>query len=93
MPNATRLLLVEDDPNLGTILHEYLTLKGYEATLARDGAEGWNCFTTDQFDLCILDVMLPKMDGFALAERIRANVVAPDEGNASKASSDRSSAV
>ena len=71
MSNAIRLLLVEDDPNLGTILQEYLTLKGYEATLARDGMAGWDCFREGTFDLCILDVMLPKQDGFTLAKRIR----------------------
>ncbi|MEL6535491.1 MAG: response regulator transcription factor [Bacteroidota bacterium] len=71
MAEATKLLVVEDDPNLGSILHEYLTLKGYEATLARDGEAGWERFQQDTFDLCVLDVMLPKMDGFSLAEKIR----------------------
>ncbi|HAA13475.1 MAG TPA: DNA-binding response regulator [Cytophagales bacterium] len=71
MAESTKLLLVEDDPNLGSILHEYLTLKGYSATLARDGQAGWERFLSDPYDLCILDVMLPKMDGFTLAEKIR----------------------
>ena len=71
MAEAMKLLVVEDDPNLGQILREYLSLKGYEATLARDGEEGWTCFKAEKFDLCILDVMLPKLDGYGLAERIR----------------------
>lgn len=71
MDNPTRLLLVEDDPNLGSILHEYLSLKGYDATLARDGLEGWEKFKAGKFDMCILDVMLPKQDGFSLAKKIR----------------------
>ncbi len=67
------ILLVEDDPNLGDILQEYLHFKGYKATLCKDGIEGYYTFQkNDYFDMCILDVMLPRMDGFALAEKIRA---------------------
>ena len=67
-----KLLIVEDDPNLGEILSEYLGLKGYETTLKRDGEEGENAFKEQDFDLCILDLMMPKKDGFSLAKEIRA---------------------
>jgi DNA-binding response OmpR family regulator len=69
---ATRILLVEDDPNLGQILKEYLDLKGYQATLARDGEQGFQSFRQQPYDLCIFDVMLPKKDGFSLAREVRA---------------------
>lgn len=73
-----RILLVEDDPNLGVVLEEYLRLKGYEVTLAQDGEAGWNSFIDRAADLCILDVMMPKKDGFTLAKEIRArNAVVP----------------
>ncbi|MFK7951211.1 MAG: response regulator transcription factor [Ekhidna sp.] len=66
-----KLLLVEDDPNLGEILSEYLNLKGYETKLERDGEAGEKAFKANQFDLCILDLMMPKKDGFTLAQDIR----------------------
>ena len=49
-----KLLLVEDDLNLGQILNEYLMLKGYETKLCRDGEEGLNAFKRESFDLCLL---------------------------------------
>ena len=67
-----RLLIVEDDPNLGEILSEYLSLKGYDTTLKRDGEEGETAFKEGTFDLCILDLMMPKKDGFSLAKEIRS---------------------
>ncbi len=67
-----RLLIVEDDPNLGEILSEYLSLKGFETTLKRDGEEGGVAFKEDKYDLCILDLMMPKKDGFSLAKEIRS---------------------
>jgi len=67
-----RLLIVEDDPNLGEILSEYLDLKGFETTLKRDGEEGEDAFKEGTFDLCILDLMMPKKDGFSLAKEIRS---------------------
>ncbi len=70
--NKTNLLLVEDDPNLGDILQEYLSLKGFSTQLCKDGEEGFDAFNKDHFDMCILDVMLPIMDGFSLAKKIRA---------------------
>jgi DNA-binding response OmpR family regulator len=66
-----KILLVEDDLNLGQILNEYLDLKGYETTLCRDGEEGVLAFKRDQFHLCLFDVMLPKKDGFSMAKEIR----------------------
>ncbi|KOF02938.1 DNA-binding response OmpR family regulator [Roseivirga ehrenbergii] len=66
-----KILLVEDDPNLGQILNEYLSLKGYETKLCRDGEEGVKAFKREAFDLCLFDVMLPKKDGFSMAKEIR----------------------
>lgn len=66
-----KVLIVEDDPNLGQILSEYLGIKGVDATLCKDGEEGFSSYKTGVFDLCILDVMMPKKDGFTLAKEIR----------------------
>ncbi len=66
-----KILLVEDDPNLGEILKEYLDIKGYKTTLSRDGYEGLQTFKKFKFDICILDIMMPKKDGFTLARDIR----------------------
>ena len=66
-----KLLIVEDDPNLGQILSEYLRIKGFDATLCKDGDEGLESFIAGTFDLCILDIMMPKKDGFTLAQEIR----------------------
>lgn len=65
------ILLVEDDANLGTLLQEYLTSKGYPTELAVDGMQGWQKFVDNQYDLCIFDVMMPKKDGFSLAKEVR----------------------
>lgn len=67
----TKILLVEDDTNLGTILQDYLQIKGYDPDLRRDGEEGLSAFQRNTYDLCLLDVMMPKMDGFELAREIR----------------------
>ena len=67
-----KILLVEDDPNLGFVIKDNLCQKGYEVTLCADGEEGQRSFMLMSFDLCILDVMLPKKDGFALAQYIRS---------------------
>ncbi|MBX2841034.1 MAG: response regulator transcription factor [Flammeovirgaceae bacterium] len=69
--NKTKILLVEDDLNLGQILNEYLNVKGYETTLCRDGEQGFTAFKRDNYDLCIFDVMMPKVDGFTLADKVR----------------------
>ena len=66
-----KLLIVEDDLNLGQILKEYLEAKGFETHLCRDGEEGIKAFRDQHFDLCILDIMMPKKDGFTLAKEIR----------------------
>ena len=66
-----KILLVEDDPNFGNVLKNYLELQGYDVHLKRDGVEGLDAFQTKKHDLCILDVMMPKMDGFTLAQNIR----------------------
>ncbi len=66
-----KILLAEDDQNLGTLLQEYLTAKGHETSLATDGNDGIDKFMAEDFDMCILDVMMPKKDGFALAKEIR----------------------
>jgi DNA-binding response OmpR family regulator len=67
----TKILITEDDPNLGQILSEYLTLKGYQTVLCPDGEVGLKTFREQKFDLCILDLMMPKKDGFTLASDIR----------------------
>lgn len=66
-----KILLVEDDPNFGSILKDYLTMNDFEVTLAKNGMEGFEKFKKDTFDLCILDVMMPYKDGFTLAREIR----------------------
>ena len=66
-----RILLVEDDPNFGTVLKEYLSINNYEVVLAKNGMEGFEKFKKSDFHLCILDVMMPYKDGFTLAQEIR----------------------
>ena len=66
-----KILLVEDDPNFGSILNDYLSLNDYEITMAKNGIEGLEKFKKGNFDLCILDVMMPYKDGFTLAKEIR----------------------
>ena len=66
-----KILIVEDDPNLGQILSEYLEIKGFHATLCKDGEEGFKAYSESKYDLCILDIMMPRKDGFTLAKEIR----------------------
>ena len=66
-----KILLCEDDTNLGMVLKNYLELNDYDVTLERDGKLGLAAFQREKFDLCLLDVMMPNMDGFTLAEEIR----------------------
>ncbi len=66
-----RILLVEDDPNLGFLVQESLEAKGYQVVLCEDGVSGLATYSKENPDLCILDVMLPQMDGFELAQEIR----------------------
>ncbi|MFK7922926.1 MAG: response regulator transcription factor [Bacteroidia bacterium] len=65
------ILLVEDEVNFGMVLRDYLMMKDFDVTLIRDGEAGLETFKAESFDLCILDVMMPKMDGFSLAKAIR----------------------
>jgi DNA-binding response OmpR family regulator len=69
--NLKKILLVEDDPNFGTVLKEYLSINNYEVVHAKNGMEGFEKFKKDDFHLCILDVMMPYKDGFTLAKEIR----------------------
>jgi len=66
-----RILLCEDDTNLGMVLKNYLELNDYEVVLERDGRLGFAAFQREKFDICLLDVMMPHVDGFTLAEDIR----------------------
>jgi DNA-binding response OmpR family regulator len=67
----TRVLLVEDDENLGTLLREYLKAKGFATDLAGDGLKGYDYFMQHEYDICILDIMMPYKDGISLAKDIR----------------------
>lgn len=66
-----KILYVEDDPNLGFVTKDNLELEGYEIVHFQDGKEAWRSFSKEKYDLCLLDVMLPELDGFSLAEKIR----------------------
>ncbi|MFM1807643.1 MAG: hypothetical protein RLZZ242_368 [Bacteroidota bacterium] len=78
MSDANRILLVEDDPNFGIVLRDYLNLNGFEVTLAKNGMEGFEKYKKATYDACILDVMMPFKDGFTLAREIRDdNAVIP----------------
>lgn len=76
MEQKTKLLLAEDDENLGLLLKEYLVAKGYDASLYPDGEAAYKGFMREHYDICILDIMMPKKDGFTLAKDIR--IVNPD---------------
>ena len=67
----TRILLVEDDPNFGTVLKDYLTMNNFDVKLASDGEKGVEIFKKEDFHLCVLDVMLPKKDGFTVASEVK----------------------
>jgi two-component system, OmpR family, response regulator len=67
----SKILLCEDDTNLGSVLKNYLELNDYDVTLERDGRLGLAAFQREKYELCLLDVMMPHMDGFTLAEEIR----------------------
>ena len=71
MEKKMRILLCEDEESLGMLVREYLAAKGYDAELYLDGEAGYKAFTHGKFDMCLLDVMMPKMDGFQLAREIR----------------------
>jgi DNA-binding response OmpR family regulator len=69
--NTKNILLVEDDPNLGQVLKDFLEMEGFSVSLVRDGENGYIEFINSKFNICLLDVMLPKMDGFSLGNKIR----------------------
>jgi DNA-binding response OmpR family regulator len=69
--NKLRILLCEDEESLGMLVREYLQGKGYDAELYLDGEAGYKAFMKGKYDICLLDVMMPKMDGFTLAREIR----------------------
>jgi DNA-binding response OmpR family regulator len=66
-----KILLAEDDRDFGNILTQYITMSGFEVDLATDGLKAWERFNETKPDICVLDVMMPEMDGFTLAEKIR----------------------
>ena len=71
MEEKLKIFFCEDDENLGMLLREYLQAKGYVTDLFSDGEAGYKGFTKGKYDLCVLDVMMPKKDGFTLAQEIR----------------------
>ncbi len=71
MVDRDKVLLLEDDPNLGFILQEHLELNGFQAVLCVNGEDGMTAYTSDRFDLCLVDVMMPKKDGFTFAREVR----------------------
>lgn len=71
MENKLHILLCEDEESLGMLVREYLQAKGYDAELYLDGEAGYKAFVKGKYDMCLLDVMMPKMDGFTLARELR----------------------
>ena len=67
-----KILLVEDEENFGSLMKNYLELSGYEVDWKNNGSEGYSTFMKGKYDLCILDVMMPHMDGFTLAKKIKS---------------------
>lgn len=72
MSQKTRILLVEDEPNFGAVLKSYLQLANYEVDWCKDGKEAFSKFQNETYHLCILDIMMPEMDGFTLGKEIKA---------------------
>jgi len=70
MNDKTHILIAEDDENFGMMLRIYLEMNGYKVSLCKNGQLALSAFQTEQFDLCILDVMMPLLDGFTLAEKL-----------------------
>lgn len=71
MNDKLKILLCEDDENLGMLLREFLQAKGFSADLFPDGDAGYKAFLKGKYDICVLDVMMPRKDGFTLAQEIR----------------------
>ena len=72
MENKLHILLCEDEESLGMLVREYLQAKGYDAELYLDGEAGYKAFVKGKYDMCLLDVMMPKIDGFTLARELRS---------------------
>lgn len=68
---SPKILLVEDEKNFGYVLRDFLQMNDFEVTLCEDGVSGWDAFQEGAYDLCVLDIMMPRKDGFTLAEDIR----------------------
>ena len=66
-----KVLIAEDDRDFGAVLAQYVSISGFEVKRARDGKEAWEMFLEEKPDICVLDVMMPEMDGFSLAEKIK----------------------
>ena len=75
MEETIKILLCEDDENLGMLLREYLLAKGYDTTLCPDGEAGYREFTKGKFDIAVLDVMMPKKDGFMTAKTLKEDIL------------------
>jgi len=71
MEDKKKILLVEDDPSFGSVLKDYLTMNDYNVTHAIDGEDGLHKFNEQEYDICVLDVMMPKKDGFTLGKEIK----------------------
>ena len=71
MTKRRRVILLEDDANLGTVLQEHLQMHGFDVTLCPDGEQGLVVWRPNEFELCLVDVMMPKRDGFSFAEEVR----------------------
>src|SRR5699024_3468428 len=68
---VTRVLLVEDDPEIARIVRDMFVREGYDVTWATTGLEGWVDFKAEHYDLALIDIMLPEMDGLTLCKNIR----------------------
>ncbi len=66
-----KVLIAEDDRDFGNILTQYISISGFDVTLGRDGKEAWELFSKEKPDICVFDVMMPEMDGFTLAEKVK----------------------
>src|SRR5664279_5048534 len=66
-----KVLVAEDDRDFGNILTQYISISGFDVKLGRDGKEAWDLFNQDKPDICVFDVMMPEMDGFTLAEKVK----------------------
>ena len=71
MAKNNTILIIEDDPNMGFLLKEFLTANDFKVILCSNGDCGLAAFASSKIDFCIIDVMLPGIDGFTIAERIR----------------------